>query len=633
MLWLLRPEDSGLFAAGRRTLKTAQNGDNFMQKEKLTKEQLYDKTFACWMGKNIGGTLGGPLEGKYWDITDFDFYTQEFDGQPMENDDLDLQLLNLHTVEQYGVRITARHLAKEWQSHCFFCMDEYGHALNNMRRGLTTPVSGWHNNFFTDCMGSPIRSEIWGCLAAGNPELAAYFAYQDATVDHSGGEGVFGEVFFATVEAMAFYETDPYVLTEKGLEFIPEDCATARAIRACMDYHKQGLDWKTARNKLVEEFHSENFCYAPINIAFTMLGLYFGSDFSESICMATNCGYDTDCTAATIGSIMGIMHGSAYIPEKWIKPIGTSIKTCPPVNGFKIPKDLEELTERTIKAHEILTAEYENCLDKSIFKIDYDTSKIKFGVPFDSLAEKDLLVSITYGDGHPAIDKNSQKDILVEIENKMPVEYYGYVYLKAPCGFESGEKAWFKIAPGEVFTYNSYLKSGAEIRPGYHAAVVIERYAGTTLWTEESVPFSLVPTTNWRISVDGGQSVRAAMPTYEIEFNKYFDTEKEGAVFTAETEMNVPIGFDARLMISCEHPVTLWVDGEKLIDEAHCYPFLPAYHRWAEDYKTFIEKGVHKIKVTAQKKGDAPLRVAFLAPKTEEACRLCEVIENIYDID
>ena len=194
MLWLLRPEDSGLFAAGRRTLKTAQNGDNFMQKEKLTKEQLYDKTFACWMGKNIGGTLGGPLEGKYWDITDFDFYTQEFDGQPMENDDLDLQLLNLHTVEQYGVRITARHLAKEWQSHCFFCMDEYGHALNNMRRGLTTPVSGWHNNFFTDCMGSPIRSEIWGCLAAGNPELAAYFAYQDATVDHSGGEGVFGPI-------------------------------------------------------------------------------------------------------------------------------------------------------------------------------------------------------------------------------------------------------------------------------------------------------------------------------------------------------------------------------------------------------------------------------------------------------
>ena len=29
----------------------------------LTKEQYYDRVYAAWIGKNIGGTLGGPYEG------------------------------------------------------------------------------------------------------------------------------------------------------------------------------------------------------------------------------------------------------------------------------------------------------------------------------------------------------------------------------------------------------------------------------------------------------------------------------------------------------------------------------------------------------------------------------------------
>ena len=48
---------------------------------------------GCWMGKNIGGTLGAPFEGKT-EINDVDFYVQkDLFGSPEPNDDLDLQLL------------------------------------------------------------------------------------------------------------------------------------------------------------------------------------------------------------------------------------------------------------------------------------------------------------------------------------------------------------------------------------------------------------------------------------------------------------------------------------------------------------------------------------------------------------
>jgi hypothetical protein len=71
--------------------------------------------------------------------------------------------------------------------------------------------------------------------------------------------------------------------------------------------------------------------------------------------MATNCGEDTDCTAATVGSIYGILHGVDAIPEKWIQPIGRGIKTaCLNLGelgwfGNQLPQNVDELTERTEK--------------------------------------------------------------------------------------------------------------------------------------------------------------------------------------------------------------------------------------------------------------------------------------------
>src|SRR5690606_20708292 len=127
-------------------------------------------------------------------LLDLTYYPELPDG-PLENDDLDLQLVWLHALEQYGPKLNAWHLGKEWIDHVFFPSDEYGYALTNLRRGLVPPVAGWFGNPFTNCMGSPIRSEIWAMVAPGAPHVAAHFAYQDAIVDHAGGEGVYGEVF------------------------------------------------------------------------------------------------------------------------------------------------------------------------------------------------------------------------------------------------------------------------------------------------------------------------------------------------------------------------------------------------------------------------------------------------------
>lgn len=58
---------------------------------KLNREELYDKINACWIGKNIGGTIGAPYEGKRELLNVTGFVTEA--GKPLPNDDLDLQLV------------------------------------------------------------------------------------------------------------------------------------------------------------------------------------------------------------------------------------------------------------------------------------------------------------------------------------------------------------------------------------------------------------------------------------------------------------------------------------------------------------------------------------------------------------
>ena len=62
-----------------------------------------DKIKGCWLGKNIGGTFGAPLEGKSCMEFDrfYDFYLQDLTGEPVPNDDLDLQLVWLNGQHLY----------------------------------------------------------------------------------------------------------------------------------------------------------------------------------------------------------------------------------------------------------------------------------------------------------------------------------------------------------------------------------------------------------------------------------------------------------------------------------------------------------------------------------------------------
>ena len=291
-------------------------------------ENLQSKIAGCWLGKNIGGTLGAPFEGTR-ECLDLTFYTQPLRGEPEPNDDLDLQLLWLEMAERYGVEhLTPRLFGEFWLDSIIAGWNEYGVACANMQNGFFPPLSGTLNNRkWGSSNGAWIRSELWACLFPGKPEEAATYAWMDASADHC-GDGIFAELFTAALESMAFVENDRRKLIENALGFIPEECAVARAVRHCCTLYDDGRSQLEARDAIVVSNADTGFFQAPQNIAFVILGLLYGEgEFDKTLLSAVNCGDDTDCTGATVGAIMGILLGEEGIPERWKSPIGRGIRT------------------------------------------------------------------------------------------------------------------------------------------------------------------------------------------------------------------------------------------------------------------------------------------------------------------
>ena len=314
---------------------------------RLSWDTYFTKTLGCWMGKNAGGTLGGPVEGRR-EILDLDWYPTIQEGG-IPNDDLEVQLVWLHALETRGQHLTAEDLAAEWLDHYLPNWDEYGFGKTNLRKGLLPPLSGAFNNAFSSSMGCPIRSEIWACIAPGMPLLAARLARADAIVDHT-DESVYAEMLFAVIESAAYLQDDRDRLMELGLAAIPDDSRTSRAVRTMIQTWNATQDWKASRQAVLDLVGNDaNFTDAPQNIAFTLLGWYSApEDFGRAICDAVNCGFDTDCTGATLGAILGIAWGAPRLPRRWMDPLGESIAIIAERTRIhNQPKTLRELTERT----------------------------------------------------------------------------------------------------------------------------------------------------------------------------------------------------------------------------------------------------------------------------------------------
>ncbi len=290
----------------------------------ITYADYFDRILGGWLGKCIGGTIGARFEGeKQWIEMTPD---QLFPEKVPPNDDLDLQVLWLKVLEERGPAFTSDDLARAWLEGCWYPFNEYGIFRRNYRLGIAPPVSGRYGNAFWETgMGCPIRSEIWGYVFPGAPDLAAEFAQRDGTLDHT-EESVGAERMFSAMAALAFFVPDVRRLTQMCIHYLPRGSVVERLVREAFVCYDAGLPLAEARERLLALGGHPEGCDAQNSVPITFLGLlYGGNDLEKALIAALNCGYDTDCTLATAGALLGQILGARRIPEHLKKPIGDAL--------------------------------------------------------------------------------------------------------------------------------------------------------------------------------------------------------------------------------------------------------------------------------------------------------------------
>lgn len=310
-----------------------------------------DRIMGCWLGKAVGGTLGQTFEGLSGPLT-ADFYFP-VPTEMVPNDDLDLQVLYAVVMNQMDQPVVDRHaIAEAWRAHVEFPWNEYGVGMRNLAEGLEPPHTGSFDNWFTCGEGAAIRSELWACLAPGDPDLAASYAYEDACFDHA-GDGIVAAQFLARLQSLAFEMSDPSALLDGALAGIDAESGVAQVVKDTREWVAEGLHWTEVRDRIMARYGRSDFTDVRPNTGFVVLGWLAGRDFSEQILICNNCGEDTDSSTASLGALLGIIDPSS-IQERWLAPIGRDLVLNAEITGIQPPATLDGFTDLVVSLRERL---------------------------------------------------------------------------------------------------------------------------------------------------------------------------------------------------------------------------------------------------------------------------------------
>lgn len=268
-----------------------------------------NRVHGCWLGKCIAGTIGAPYEGmkQLQNLS----YDPSMIANMLPNDDLDLQILWLEVLEKKGVHFSSDDLAQAFFDRCPYAPGEYAIFKKNYQRGLRPPHTGAFNNpYYIEGMGCPIRSEIWACMAPGDPQLAARLAAEDGVLDHA-GNSVYAEQFLAAAQALAFVEPDLDLCLDQALEVVPKDSRFYRMASDVARWYSPELPWQTVRERLLRDYGHPDCTNMFQNMGILLLAMRYGEiDFLKTTMIALNSGFDTDCTCASAGALLGIHYGA-----------------------------------------------------------------------------------------------------------------------------------------------------------------------------------------------------------------------------------------------------------------------------------------------------------------------------------
>jgi len=355
----------------------------------VDRDGYLDKLLGAWLGRCAGCLLGQPVEGWHrgkivsllkdtgnyplarymrsdvgdemrtkYDIHDDGYvygsstvnWINNVSFMP-EDDDTNYAVAAVKILEDYGRDFSPADVAEMWINNFPFirCCTAERIAYRNIVRGLLPPETAYTNNPFREWLGAQIRADVYGYVNPGNPEMAADMAWRDASISHV-KNGIYGTMFIAAMLSAAACTPDIKSIIEAGLSQIPEDSRLYEEVKLVLNWYDEGKSQQETEDLIhnkYDEKQSHDWCHTNSNcMLIAMSLLYGGGDFGKSICLSVECGFDTDCNGATVGSIMGMILGAKKLDGHWTNPINNRLLSCIP--GYA-DNEITKLAELTLK--------------------------------------------------------------------------------------------------------------------------------------------------------------------------------------------------------------------------------------------------------------------------------------------
>ena len=344
-------------------------------------ERIYDQIYGAWLGRAAGCVLGKPVEG--WPKERIDKYLKDHNIDILDNylpfdekvlpgvhkvstrgninfmprdDYMDYVIIGLLALEKRGIKTSARTIANTWVDRLPFNVVYTAEecAYRNFVNSIWPPLSGTHRNPFREWIGAQIRADVFGYVTPGLPEIGAKLAFNDASISHD-KNGIYGEMFVAAMLSAAFKLESVKETINAGLAEIPENCRLAEAVKDTMHWCETLPTWELVWEKINESVGHYHGVHTINNAALVVMGLYFGEDnFEKGIVCTVRGGWDTDCTGATVGSILGLRLGAKNLPSKWISPLNDRLKS---VVRDENDNKISELAKRTLSVAKTILEE------------------------------------------------------------------------------------------------------------------------------------------------------------------------------------------------------------------------------------------------------------------------------------
>jgi ADP-ribosylglycohydrolase len=372
----IRPGYSYIEPDDLAAIKAVRSNDNVgLPTCTLSETAMEDSLLGGWLGRTCGCLLGKPVEGwhrprlygllkatgnfplrryiraseipeeiaaKYHVMREefhgWQYFADNLTDGALPDDDTNYMVTALELWARHGANFTLLDVTNFWQEA--IPMEKTYTAeratFRNLRQGVVPPITAITANPYREWIGAQIRADVWGYLCPGNPERAAEFAWRDAAVSHV-KNGIYGEMWSAAMNSAAFVTSNITQIIRAGLAQIPVKSRLHDAIEDVLEWYELEVDVDTAVYRVHELWNEErahDWCHTISNAMIVAIGLLWGAgDYEQSICIAVQACFDTDCNGATVGSICGIIAGASKLPANWTSVVNNTLHT--EVKGYE----------------------------------------------------------------------------------------------------------------------------------------------------------------------------------------------------------------------------------------------------------------------------------------------------------